>query len=86
MPYGRVLVGLPAARVIARYRRRVGFSQERLAAEAGIDRSHVGGMERRGVDLRLSTMNALLVALGCTWAEFGAALDAELAPTPRRRW
>jgi transcriptional regulator with XRE-family HTH domain len=60
-------------------RKRAGLSQERLAEEARIDRTHVGRLERYGVSAGIATMHALLCAIGASWAEFGAALDAELA-------
>jgi len=78
------LVSLPAARVVVCFRRRAGISQERLAAEASVDRTEVGRIERHGKDARLSTVNALLVALGRTWSEFGAALNVELSADTRR--
>jgi transcriptional regulator with XRE-family HTH domain len=71
-----------SGQVIRRLRRRAGISQERLAAEAGVDRTHVGNVERRGVSVGIATMHAFLCALGVTWA----AIDAELAnQSPRTR-
>jgi transcriptional regulator with XRE-family HTH domain len=37
-------------------RREAGFSQEALADEAGIHRSHLGKIERGTIDITLSTM------------------------------
>jgi transcriptional regulator with XRE-family HTH domain len=87
-PRHPVLVVSLTGQVIQRLRKRAGLSQERLAAEAGIDRTQVGRLERYGVSAGIATMHALLCAIGASWAEFGAALDAELSAqsgqTPRR--
>src|SRR5262249_44386363 len=83
--YERLKIDLPAARVIKRFRQRAGISQDRLAAEAAVDRSTVNVLERLGKDVRLSTMNALLVGLGRTWTDFGVELDGELANAKENR-
>jgi hypothetical protein len=36
-------------------------------------------LERYGVNVGIATMHALLCAIGVSWAEFRAALDAELS-------
>ncbi len=69
--------------VIRRLRKRAGISQERLAAESGIDRSYVGRVERHGASVGIATMDALLTTIRVSWAEFGAVLDAELACAAR---
>lgn len=58
-------------RVLREFGRRVraarkayGWTQEDLAAEAGVDRTYVGGVERGERNLGLLNLNRLAVALG----------------------
>lgn len=41
-----------------------GWSQERLALEAGLDRTYVGGVERGERNIALLNLNRIAVALG----------------------
>ena len=66
MPYTE-----PEAEVLRAFGQRVrrarearGWSQEDLAAEAGMDRTYVGGIERGERNLALLNINRLALALG----------------------
>ncbi len=58
-----------------------GLSQERLALEAGIDRSYVGRIERGLENVTVSSLDALANVLGENVAELFAHVDAN-APRP----
>lgn len=62
------------------YRRERGLSQEALAARAGLDRTYIGLIERGERNPTLQATSRILGALGVTWREFGARLDALEAP------
>jgi transcriptional regulator with XRE-family HTH domain len=47
-----------------------GLSQERLAFEAGIDRSYVGGLERREENPTVDLLDRLASAVGVHVSEF----------------
>ncbi|MGH8194150.1 MAG: helix-turn-helix domain-containing protein [Woeseiaceae bacterium] len=47
-----------------------GWTQEDLAAEAGLDRTYVGGIERGERNLALLNVNKLAIALGDGFAGF----------------
>lgn len=64
------------ARIRAR-RKTLGWSQERLAFEASIDRSYVGGVERGERNVTFTVLCRLCEALGCDVA----ALTGDL-PSP----
>lgn len=78
---GRALVAWNLRRVrVAR-----GLSQERLAADAGVDRAYLGGLERQAenptVDLLDKVAEALAVPLG---ELFVAPAEGAAPPTPLR--
>lgn len=73
------------ATVVRRVRESAGISQERLAVRAGVTRTYVGRVERGVLNPTIVTMNRLLGAIGVPWAEFGAALDRELAAASENR-
>lgn len=50
-------------------RARLGWSQERLASVAGLDRSYVGDIERGAVSPTLQTLEKLSTALGIPASE-----------------
>ncbi len=58
------------------FRERAGLSQEALGDAAAIHRTHVGFLERGERNATLDSVDRVLAALGVTWTEFGAALDA----------
>lgn len=64
------------------------LSQEELAYLAQLDRGYVGQLERARRWPTLESCWYILRALGVSWSEFGAALDAHAAlradPDPRR--
>jgi DNA-binding XRE family transcriptional regulator len=51
------------------FRRAAGWAQEVLAQEADLERSHVGAIEQRKFDVRLSTLGALAKAFKCRTAD-----------------
>ncbi|WP_081631161.1 helix-turn-helix transcriptional regulator [Methylobacterium sp. 77] len=76
---GRALVAWNVRRV----RVAQGISQERLAADAGVDRAYLGGLERQAenptVDLLDKVADALAVPLG---ELFVAPAEGEAPPAP----
>ncbi len=62
-----------------------GLSQERLALEAGIDRSYVGRVERGMENVTVSTLEAISLTLNVHVSELFAVVDEKLAsPKPLR--
>lgn len=53
---------------LRRYRVALGLSQEKLALEAGIDRSYVGRVERGSENVTIVTLEALAKALNISLA------------------
>lgn len=53
-----------------------GWSQERLAEIAGLDRSYVGEIERGQVSASLATLDKLARACGCEASELIRGFDA----------
>jgi transcriptional regulator with XRE-family HTH domain len=64
-------------KLIAKQRERVGWSQERLALEAGIDRTRVGEIERGEANPTIETLHKIATALKQTLASL--MLEAEEA-------
>lgn len=64
---------LLSRRWFARYRKATGFSQERFAYEAGLDRAGYGRLERGEGNLTYLNIRKLLVGLGVSWRDFGAS-------------
>lgn len=62
-------MGSPVCEAFGRNLREIrkskGFSQERLAHEAGIDRSYVGKIERGEVNVTIEKIYLLAECLGC---------------------
>jgi transcriptional regulator with XRE-family HTH domain len=81
---GRILVG----RNIRRIRVAKGIAQERLAFDAGVDRSYLGGMERGEenptVDVLDRVAATLAVPVGNLFAELGAGDDLPSLPRGRK--
>lgn len=61
-------------------RKQLGWSQERFAFEAEIDRSYVGGVERGERNVTFTVLYRLAQALGCDIA----ALSTDLPPQRER--
>jgi len=57
------------ARTLREHRQWLGWSQERLASTAGLDRSYVGDIERGAVSPTLQTLEKLSAALGIPASE-----------------
>jgi transcriptional regulator with XRE-family HTH domain len=55
-------------------RKRRGWSQERLAAETGLDRTYVGGIERGERNVALRNIDRLATTLGVTISELTKGL------------
>ena len=74
---------------LRRIRVRRGFSQERLAFDAGVDRSYVGGLERSAhnptIDLLDRLARTLDVPLREFFAEHGKAAKPPLPLPPGRK-
>lgn len=63
---GRALVAFNLRRIrVAR-----GITQERLAFDAGVDRSYAGGLERREQNPTVDLLDRLAKTLGVTVSEF----------------
>jgi len=72
---------MPAARaslgqVMRAFRQRRDLSQEELGDRAGVHRTYVGQVERGERNPSFESLDRLLRALGVSWAQFGAAVDA----------
>lgn len=65
----RSLLQQTLARRLRASRTRLGWSQERLASAAGLDRSYVGDIERGVVSPTLQTLEKLSLALGIAASE-----------------
>lgn len=59
-----------------------GLSQERLALEAGIDRSYVGRVERGSENVTVATLEAMAAVLDVEVAALFAKVDATGAAPP----
>lgn len=62
---GRALV----ARNLRQIRVRQGISQEKLAADAGVDRSYLGGLERQEENPTVDLLDRIAAVLSVTIAE-----------------
>jgi transcriptional regulator with XRE-family HTH domain len=62
-----------------------GFSQERLALEANIDRSYVGRIERGMENVTVSALESLAGVLGANVAELFAEIDGNSSRPPPMR-
>lgn len=82
---GRDLVG----RNVRRVRVAKGISQERLAFDAGVDRSYLGGMERGEANPTVDVLDRLAltlgVPLGALFEEFGHDAPAPQGLSPGRK-
>ena len=74
----------PLAEAIRAFRRAAGYTQEGFAQEADLDRGFVGAVERAERNVGYRKIRALLVGLGVSWKDLGAALD-ELDRLPSRK-
>ena len=67
---------------LRRVRVKRGISQERLAYDAGVDRSYVGGLERQGENPTIDLLDRLAKTLEVPLSEFFAQ-PAKGTPAPR---
>lgn len=74
---GRDLVG----RNVRRVRVAKGISQERLAFDAGVDRSYLGGMERGDANPTVDVLERLAATLGVPLGELFKEFE-QGAPSP----
>lgn len=70
--------------VLRRFREDADLTQEKLALEAGVDRTFIGMIERGERRLTMNTVALIVDALGVSWAELGEALDKAQKPRKRR--
>lgn len=61
--------------VLRAFRLRREFSQEYLAAKAGMHRNYIGGLERGEKSPTIKSVGRILDVLGVSWTELGEALD-----------
>ncbi|RYY22561.1 MAG: XRE family transcriptional regulator [Sphingomonadales bacterium] len=79
---GRALV----ARNLRRLRTARGVSQERLAADAGVDRAYLSELEREQGNVTVDLLDRLAAVLGVAVGEFLEPADADrVAPLPAGR-
>jgi transcriptional regulator with XRE-family HTH domain len=78
---GRALV----ARNVRRLRVEQGISQEKLAADASVDRSYLGGLERREENPTIDLLDRIAAALTVSISDlFTAPAPGEKVPKPLR--
>ncbi len=78
---GRALV----ARNLRRIRVAQGISQEKLAADAGVDRSYLGGLERQEENPTVDLLDRIAAALSVSISDlFVPPAPGERAPKPLR--
>jgi transcriptional regulator with XRE-family HTH domain len=78
---GRALV----ARNVRRLRVRQGISQEKLAADAGIDRAYLGGLERQTENPTVDLLDKVAAALSVSiWELFVRPAPGEATSKPLR--
>lgn len=74
--------GFPARRelgsVLRAFRERLAISQERLGFAADLHRNYIGSAERGERNVSFEGLVRWLDALGVSWEEFGAAIDASV--------
>ena len=75
-PKNAALVAL--GKVVRQKRKAAGYSQEAFGMAAGIDRSHMGGIERGEHNLTMLNILKIVQALGITVDEFFKGYDALL--------
>jgi transcriptional regulator with XRE-family HTH domain len=61
--------------VLRQFREDADLTQEKLALEAGVDRTFIGMIERGERRLTMNTVALILDALGVSWTELGEGLD-----------
>ena len=76
--YGRDLI----AGNVRRIRVALGVSQERLAFDAGVDRSYLGGMERGEANPTVDVLDRLARTLGVPLAELFAEIEGDAGQSP----
>jgi transcriptional regulator with XRE-family HTH domain len=78
---GRALV----ARNVRRLRVEQGISQEKLAADAGVDRSYLGGLERQDENPTVDLLDRVAKALSVSISDlFAQPAPGERPPKPLR--
>jgi len=66
---------------IRRIRVALGISQERLAYDAGVDRSYLGGMERGEANPTVDVLERIAGTLGIPLAELFAEIEEGASPS-----
>lgn len=67
---------------IRRIRVALGVSQERLAFDAGIDRSYLGELERGEGNPTVDVLDRIVGTLGISLADLFAEIEENAAPNP----
>jgi transcriptional regulator with XRE-family HTH domain len=83
-PPGRVEARRALSLALKEFRRRAGLSQEALALESGVDRTHVGLIERELRSPTVETLLRLLAPLGATFTMLGREFDRQLRLNARK--
>ncbi|WP_183627167.1 helix-turn-helix domain-containing protein [Novosphingobium sediminicola] len=74
--HGRKLIAINVRRI----RVALGVSQERLAFDAGVDRSYLGGMERGEANPTVDVLDKIASTLGVPLAELFAEMEDGAQP------
>ena len=70
-------VQLRLGRAVRRLRLAQGYSQERFALDANVNRSYMGQIERGEVNISLTNLERLAEGLGITMGELMTEVDKE---------
>jgi transcriptional regulator with XRE-family HTH domain len=76
--HGRTLI----AANVRRIRVALGVSQERLAFDAGVDRSYLGGMERGEANPTVDVLERIATTLGVSLSELFVEIGEGKVPSP----
>lgn len=74
-------IQMALGRTVRRLREEGGYSQEAFASTVGVHRTYLGLIERGGVNVTLTTLEKLAIALGVTPSELLLATSEEQSPT-----
>jgi len=66
-------------------RHKAGMAQERLALQAGLDRTYMSALERGRYSPTIETIYKLLPQLGCSFTQFARAFERILAAGNKNR-
>lgn len=72
------IIRAAVAAVLRQHREGLGLSQEALGAKAALHRNYLGSAERGERNISIEALARWLSALGLSWVQFGAAVDARV--------